>query len=78
MAEDLIPVGTKVAATYPNERWGSGVIIDADRTVKVAGPSGRKQRRKPYIVEREDGTLGYFHDGQIAPVETAADAAEGN
>ena len=48
-------VGQRVTALYPNARWGAGLIIEirSDRGLK------------PFVVRRDDGTVGNFHNDQI-------------
>lgn len=64
----MIEVGTIVRATYPNTRWGQGIVVDASDDTFVTNDRGRRERRKPYVVMRDDGTYGYFHEGQIEAV----------
>lgn len=58
------PVGSLVKALYPNERWGSGVVIGHDASPKM----------KPVVVQRGDNEVGFFHVDQIAIVIPVADS----
>lgn len=45
-------VGDRVRALYPNSTWGEGTITEIVE----------KRGMKPYVVTRDDGTVGYFHE----------------
>jgi hypothetical protein len=53
-----LDIDDPVRAVYPNATWGEGAIIAVDH-------DWRANRMKPYIVRRNDGAIGYFHEGQI-------------
>lgn len=60
-------VGDRVRAVYPNERWGSGVVVDVELDRRGVNPAtGRMHRQKPLIVRRDgDGEVGHFHLDQV-------------
>lgn len=64
---EALQVGDRVAAVYPNHRWGLGVIVEV-RT---------EPGQKPYVVQSDrSGELGYFMaDGIVREVPSEQYAA---
>ena len=66
MYPDLHPderVGQRVRASYPNGAWGEGLLIDADETQTIYNrDTKRKNRRKAFVIRRDDGVLGFFNE----------------
>jgi hypothetical protein len=52
----VIGVGERVRALHPNASWGEGTVVEV-RDVLPAF--------KPLVVQRDDGTVGYFYRDQV-------------
>lgn len=59
--------GDRVRALYPNQTWGTGVVVETKEIVGL----------KKVVVRRADGSTGYFQHDQLEALEdTTAEAAE--
>jgi hypothetical protein len=52
-------VGDRVAALFPNTKWGRGEVVEVRTDPKM----------KRYVVRRDDGTIGNFHDSQVVVID---------